>query len=734
MQTDVFTGNDGVGNTASVGRALVGGNSAFNGLGGYFRLMGGFVRLGPSTAIATTPAQVNIADIPGSFMNFMKGFQSISFNGGADPSDLDANGYPNAAMAGLSASGNIGGSIALPAGFASGNVTWVLKWPATTVLKFVIQNGPTKTLVVNATVTGGSNSAMTITTNGSAGRVEFFFNSYNSSSVSFFFPGGFADSAPAGGLVLVRKSDEAAYDADIAAGITPFTPEFLALFTGPTGLNPKTIRTMGMTQGLTGNFTNQVQWRYRTTPSSLSWYNPQFPPGAWGSTVSGTDTYTMGAASDTPASWTGGEVIQGMVTNANTSATPTLNVNGRGAKTIANSQGTALSAGSIPANSVATFVYDDLLDKVLYSSGGITQSIPIEAQVSLANQLNANLWAVIPPWADDTYVSTWASYVRDNLNPALTFYAEYGNEIWNFAFPQTQWAFQRGLALGFPNGNNEPHYGWYGLRFRQIMGAITPLWTANGRSLATLKRVMAFQAFGNPSQTNTYRLQGADLSTSLGYTRYNSYVGQNYNSAPNRPIDYADVLSYATYYQGANFNGGSSYTSASAAFLQTLADQYNSGDPAQIATAEASLDADIRSGTINGVLGSQTLLGFSTNIYPAWEAVAAGYTGKTVEAYEGGLQALAPTTAQASSTGISIGGSAANASAALAALLVAYKNNPAYGIPIVTDQFNQFLSQSHSRQPSWLQTIGPSQWSLLPGDLFTISTPYQTWYGFKSFH
>jgi len=722
-QPGVLNGNDGVSSTVSVGRAPVGDDLAFNGLGGFLRFVGGFFRLGVATSATASngAAQINIggADAPGAFINFMKGYKSQSFPAGTNPSNLDANGYPNTTLA-----NNIGGAVALPSGFAGNSVNWVMKWPASCTLKFVINNTVTKSSSSGATITGGSNSVMTVSTTG-AGRVVFAFNNYSGTSFSFYFPSGFANSCAPGGLVLVRSTDEAAYD-----GGAMFTPEFVALLKD---LNPKTIRPMGWVQTGSSNITNQVQWRYRNSPTSLSWWTSQFPPGAWGGTVSGTDTYTMSAAPDTPGSWTGGEVIQGTVTNANTSTTPTLNVNGRGAKTIVNSQGTALSAGSIAANSLATFVYDDLLDKVLYTSDGIMFSVPIEAQVQLANTLHANLWTVVPAWADDTYVSTWATYVRDNLNSALTFYPEYSNEVWNFVFPQTQWAFQRGLALGFPNANNEPHYGWYALRTRQIMGNITSLWTTNGRSLATLKRVIAFQAFGNPSLlTNPYRLQGADLSTSLGYAKYNSYVGVSYNSAPNRPIDYADVLSYATYYSGANFNNGFSYTSASATFLQTLADEYNSGDPTQIATAEASLDADIRSGTKSGVLGSQTLLGLSNVIYPGWETIAAGYTGKTVEPYEGGLEVIAPTTAQASSTGISIGGSAAAASTALAGLLTAYKNNPTYGIPLVVDQFTQFMAQTHSKQPSWLEITGPNQWSLLPGDLF--STPYQIYNGFKAYH
>ncbi len=657
---------------------------------------------------------IGSADSPGAFINFMKGYQGQTFPAGTDPSNLDVNGYPNTTLA-----GNIGGSISLPSGFAGNSVNWIIKNTGTRTVRLVINQNVTKSASSGgATTSGGSNSAMTVTFSG-AGSVTFAFNNYANTSASLYFPSGFANLTGSGEIALVRVTDQSAYD-----GGTYFTPEFLALLAD---MNAKTIRPMGWINTGSSNLVNQVQWRYRSTTSSLSWSTTQFPPGAWGGTVGSTDTYTMGAAADTPVSWTGGEVIQGVVTNANTSTTPTLNINSRGAKTIVNNQGTALSAGSIAAGSLATFVYDDLLDKVLYSNGGITFSVPIEAQVQLANTLQVNLWAVMPAWADDTYVSTWATYVRDNLNAALTFYAEYSNEVWNFSFPQTQWAFQRGLALGFPNANNEPHYGWYGLRVRQVMSAITSIWSGHNN----LKRVMAFQAFGSTSGNNIYRFQGTDLSTGLGYTKYNSYIGASYNTAPDRPIDYVDMLSYATYYSGANFNNGSSYTSASATFLQALADEYNSGDATQLATALASLDSDIRAGTKSAVLGSQTLLGLSNVIYPGWETIAAGYSGKTVEPYEGGLETAAPTTAQCTTVGISIGGSAANASAALTSLLTAYKNSPLYA-SILRDQFHQFLTQTHSRNPSWLQITGPNQWSLLPGDI--LSTPYATYQAYKLYN
>src|SRR5689334_4337140 len=64
-------------------------------------------------------------------------------------------------------------------------------------------------------------------------------------------------------------------------------------------------------------------------------------------TASGTDTYTATLA-PAPSALTTGMTIHLTVTNANTSTTPTLNINSLGAKTIVKNGSAALVAGDIP--------------------------------------------------------------------------------------------------------------------------------------------------------------------------------------------------------------------------------------------------------------------------------------------------------------------------------------------------------------------------------------------------
>jgi hypothetical protein len=162
-----------------------------------------------------------------------------------------------------------------------------------------------------------------------------------------------------------------------------------------------------------------------------------------------------------------------------------------------------------------------------------------------------------------------------------------------------------------------------------------------------------------------------------------------------------------------------------------------------------------------GVLAGQTMLdlsqiiyqnsGGNTSTHPGWETVAATYdsyrTGVSqaklwIDNYEGALEAIAPTTAQCTTMGVTVGGSAATAATALANGLVAYKNStPATTLALA--QINQMMGRdstqpitfglmAHSRTPSWFQNIGPSQWALLSGNLG--SSAYATYNGVASFH
>ncbi len=115
-----------------------------------------------------------------------------------------------------------------------------------------------------------------------------------------------------------------------------------------------------------------------------------FPSGAAG----GTGDAITATISSVPDSLTNGVKILIRAGAANTSTTPTINLNGLGAKTIVKGNNTALLAGDIPgAGYWAELVYDSTLDKwVLNNPGNAITLVGHNANGTHKNQLGA--WTI----------------------------------------------------------------------------------------------------------------------------------------------------------------------------------------------------------------------------------------------------------------------------------------------------------------------------------------------------
>ena len=70
---------------------------------------------------------------------------------------------------------------------------------------------------------------------------------------------------------------------------------------------------------------------------------------------------------------------------------------------------------------------------------GTESGVPYEVMVKLANQTHQNPWVCVPHLADDNYVTQMSTYFRDSLDPTLTVYLEYSNEVWNWIFAQSHY-------------------------------------------------------------------------------------------------------------------------------------------------------------------------------------------------------------------------------------------------------------------------------------------------------
>jgi hypothetical protein len=71
-----------------------------------------------------------------------------------------------------------------------------------------------------------------------------------------------------------------------------------------------------------------------------------------------------------------------------------------------------------------------------------------EWMINLCNRLGRDMWITVPHRADEAYDLALANLIKQDLDPKLKVYVEWSNETWNGAFPQTQYAYQQGNALG----------------------------------------------------------------------------------------------------------------------------------------------------------------------------------------------------------------------------------------------------------------------------------------------
>lgn len=647
----------------------------------------------------------------GFFLNAFHGWNGVI----KEPEKHDAKGYPKESLA-----LDVPGTLRIPPQMQGPSEQWVIKTTGTRKMRVLMDlpiNFVSETGGASHTGGGGGGGGMTVSF-ASQGRVVFTFAT--TGYVSTYFKSGGTFDTGTGELVICRVSDET----KISNG-EYWTQEALDFLADG---HHQCLRFMPwMVSG--PNVNNEVKWDYRITPDYAGWLTESFHPDVWCGDTSGTDTYTLTtSAPDVPGSITANEVLQCRFKETNTSTAPTMNANGRGQITIVSRTGNALGLGEIIDEALATLIYNELLNAYIYYPHGFIPQVPIEAQVDLCNRLGMWFWGCFPFLADDDYITNRTTYVRDNLDPSLYAYEEYANEVWNFAFPHTTLAVNMGQALGFPVDNNQRYHGYYGLRVRQIMGLITTLWSGH----SNLRRVLAWQCRSSVAQIELYRISGDDLSTSKGYTGYNSYVGVSYNTEGQRPGDWVDVFSYAPYYFGANFSKAGVYSTDNAAVLNDAAADYASGNPSRMADALAWLDNDIRQGEVLGVVGADTLKTFNDDVYPAWNTVAVTWN-KPVDCYETAFESAAPSEATCSAIGVTLGGptGAADASAALTALLEAYKNSDYDGQRLST-QFSQWLSNSKSRMPSQFVLLGPSQWAVFPGDIY--STPYQSYVALRTFN
>jgi hypothetical protein len=87
------------------------------------------------------------------------------------------------------------------------------------------------------------------------------------------------------------------------------------------------------------------------------------------------------------------------------------------------------------------------LDDAAPGRGTRVGGYPVEVLVALANKLGADPHFNMPALFDEEYVRSFATLVKSQLRPDLVARVEYSNEVWNWDFPQAQYAGHQGKKL-----------------------------------------------------------------------------------------------------------------------------------------------------------------------------------------------------------------------------------------------------------------------------------------------
>ncbi|BAQ62821.1 cellulose-binding domain protein [Geminocystis sp. NIES-3708] len=166
------------------------------------------------------------------------------------------------------------------------------------------------------------------------------------------------------------------------------------------------------------------------------------------------------------------------------------------------------------------------LDSQTWFGNGVS----VEVMVDLANKEDVNPWFTLPHLATDEYITNFATYVRDHLDPELKIYVEYSNEVWNGQFKQSRWVAQQAQTE-----NMSSPYDWYSRRTTQI----TQIWDqvfgsdqdrvvgvmgAQAGNIGTANRALNYNWTNNPLSHEQYGIDAITIAPYFGH-----YIGDKAN-------------------------------------------------------------------------------------------------------------------------------------------------------------------------------------------------------------
>jgi hypothetical protein len=161
-----------------------------------------------------------------------------------------------------------------------------------------------------------------------------------------------------------------------------------------------------------------------------------------------------------------------------------------------------------------------------YSQNGA----PVEVMVELANQADIDPWFTIPHMANDTYITNFARYVRDNLESGRKVYVEWSNEVWNVGFKQSQWALEQAKKLwpGSKKSDYELRLDYYSKRTTEVMqiwelefGAskdkVIGVMGGQAANVWSTDRVISYNWTTNPQSHQAYGIDAIAIAPYFGY-------------------------------------------------------------------------------------------------------------------------------------------------------------------------------------------------------------------------
>lgn len=178
----------------------------------------------------------------------------------------------------------------------------------------------------------------------------------------------------------------------------------------------------------------------------------------------------------------------------------------------------------------------------------------VEYMVQLCNTVGADPWFCMPHRADDDYITQFATYVRDNLDPGLRVYLEYSNEVWNGIFAQSWYAREQGLALGLSADEWEAQHRFYSRRAVEVF----QLWDAVFNDPERIVNVLS--GWAAMPEYNAAVLDYEDAYThadALAVAPYYGYeMGTPEHAATVLAMSNAEVLAELDAYSEVVHNGG----------------------------------------------------------------------------------------------------------------------------------------------------------------------------------